>query len=250
MTRPLKIYFASDLHLGVPNKEASDAREQKFVAWLDFVKTDATEIFLLGDVFDMWFEYKHVIPKGFSRLFGKFAELSDLGIIINYFTGNHDMWVFTYFTEEFGMNIFRKPIIRNISNKKFYIGHGDGLGSGDLSYKFIKSIFSSKVSQWLYARLHPNFALALANHLSKKSRAANADYDEVFKSIEDESLYIYSKDFLLSEHIDYFIFGHRHLALDIPLEKNSRYVNLGEWVKGSTYAAFDGNDLKLLKFDA
>lgn len=248
MNKPVKIYFASDLHLGTPNKEESKKRERKFVRWLDMIKQDATELYLLGDVFDMWYEYKRVIPKGYSRLFGKLAEISDSGILIHFFTGNHDMWVFDYFKEEFNMQIYRDPIIRAIGNKKFYIGHGDGLGNGDMGYKFIKKIFSSKINQWLFARLHPNFGIGISAYFSRKSRAANAQYDEVFTSEEDEVLVRYAKDFLKKEAIDYFVFGHRHLMLDVKLSDTSRYINLGEWVKDSGYAVFDGDELKLIEF--
>jgi len=248
MNKPVKIYFVSDLHLGTPNKEETKKRELKFVRWLDMIKQDATELYLLGDVFDMWFEYKRVIPKGFTRLFGKLAEISDAGIPVHFFTGNHDMWVFDYFTEELGFRIYREPITRAIAGKKFFIGHGDGLGSGDKGYKFIKKAFSSKINQWLFARLHPNFALGLAEYFSGKSRAANAQYDEIFTFEEEEILVQFSKKYLEKETIDYFIFGHRHLKLDIQLNDSSRYINLGEWVKGSSYGVFDGEELILKEF--
>ena len=248
MNKPVKIYFVSDLHLGTPNKEETKKRELKFIRWLDMIQKDATELYLLGDVFDMWFEYKRVIPRGYSRLFGKLAEISDSGIPIHFFTGNHDMWVFDYFTEEFNITIYRQPVTRVIAGKKFFIGHGDGLGNGDLGYKFIKKVFSSKINQWLFARLHPNFALGMAEFFSRKSRAANAQYDEIFTSEEKEMLVQFSKKHLEKEHIDYFIFGHRHLKLDIRLNKSSRYINLGEWVKGSSYGVFDGNEMILSEF--
>ena len=248
MNKPIKIYFASDLHLGTPNKEETKKRELKFVRWLDMIKEDASELYLLGDIFDMWFEYKRVIPKGYTRLLGKLAELSDLGISIYFFTGNHDMWVFDYLSEELNIRIYREPILREIAGKKFFIGHGDGLGGGDSGYKFIKRIFSSRVNQWLFARFHPNFGLGLAEYFSRKSRAANAQFDEVFTSEEDEILVQFSKEYLKKDSIDYFIFGHRHLKLDIKLNDKSRYINLGEWVKGSSYGVFDGVEMKLLDF--
>ena len=248
MTNTGKIYFVSDLHLGAPDRKSSLEREKDFVAWLDSIKKDAAELYLLGDIFDLWFDYKRVIPRGYSRLFGKFAELADSGIKMHYFTGNHDMWVFDYFAEEFGMKIYRKPVKREINGKKFFIGHGDGLGPGDLGYKFIKRVFAGKLNQWLYARLHPNFALWLASFFSKKSRAATGSYDEVFKSEDDEMLVLFAKDYLKTEHIDYFIFGHRHLKLDIKVGENSRYINLGEWIKGRAYAVFDGHKLELKDF--
>ena len=248
MSQDCKIYFASDLHLGVPDAKSSRERENKFVAWLNYVAQDATEIYLLGDIFDMWFEYKRVIPKGYTRLLGKLAELSDAGIKLHYFTGNHDMWVFNYFTEELGMSIYRQPIEREINAKKFLIGHGDGLGKGDLGYKFIKKVFASKVNQWLYARLHPNFALGMADFFSRKSRAANGQYDEKFNSAEEEVLVHFARAYNEKNRVDYFIFGHRHLKLDLPIGDNARYINLGQWLSGSSYAVFDGIDLSLLDF--
>ena len=174
-----KIYFISDFHLGVPDYERSLDREKKIVRWLEFIKTDAAELYLLGDVFDFWFEYKHAVPRGYVRLLGKLAELSDSGIKIHYFTGNHDMWVFDYIPKEIGATLYREPVIRTYGEKKFFIGHGDGLGPGDHGYKFIKKIFASKTCQWLFARFHPNFGTWLANYFSRKSRIATGTSDEI-----------------------------------------------------------------------
>ena len=240
-----KIYFASDFHLGVPSHEISLTREKRIVKWLDEIKGDAAEIFLMGDLFDFWFEYKYTVPKGFVRLLGKMAELVDSGVPITLFTGNHDMWMFDYLPKEIGVTIHRDPITRTYNNKKFYLGHGDGLGPGDHGYKFIKKVFANPVCQWLFERLHPNFALRIANFWSHKSRISNAPKDEQFKGEEGEWLVTYSKDVLKKEHVDYFIFGHRHLPLDIKLNEKSRYVNLGEWVNYNTYAVFDGEKLEL-----
>jgi UDP-2,3-diacylglucosamine hydrolase len=240
-----KIYFASDFHLGVPTHEVSLAREKRIVKWLDEIKKDAEEIYLMGDLFDFWFEYKYTVPKGFVRLLGKIAELSDAGIPITLFTGNHDMWMFDYLPKELGITIYREPITRTYNGKKFYLGHGDGLGPGDHGYKFIKSVFANPVCQWLFERLHPNFALRIANYWSHKSRISNGPKDEQFKGEDGEWLVSYSKDVLKKEHFDYFIFGHRHLPLDIKLSENSRYVNLGEWVNYESYAVFDGKNLEL-----
>lgn len=249
MTKQGKIYFISDLHLGVDAAQTSIEREKKFVQWLDFVSKDATEIYLLGDIFDMWFEYKHALPRGFSRVLGKFAELADSGILFHYFTGNHDMWVKTYFSEEMGMKIYRQPIVKILADQKFLLGHGDGLGRGDYGYKLIKRIFAGKINQWLFARLHPNFAMGLAGFFSKKSRAANGKYDAEFTSVEDEVLVHYCRQYLEKEHIDYFIFGHRHLKLDVQIGEKSRYINLGQWLSGKSYAVYDGKKLELKEYD-
>jgi UDP-2,3-diacylglucosamine pyrophosphatase LpxH len=165
------IYFASDFHLGAPNHESSLIREKSIVSWLDHIKDDAAEIYLVGDLFDFWFEYKRAIPKGFVRLQGKIAELTDKGIPVHIFTGNHDMWIFDYLPKELGVSLFRKPIEREFFGKRYLIGHGDGLGPGDRGYKFLKKVFANKFCQWCFARLHPNFGIWLADKSSKTSRA-------------------------------------------------------------------------------
>jgi UDP-2,3-diacylglucosamine hydrolase len=240
-----KIYFASDFHLGVPDYESSLKRERRIVSWLDKVKSDAEEIYLLGDVFDFWFEYKTVVPRGYVRLLGKIAEITDSGIKVHYFTGNHDMWTFDYLKKELNVAIYREPIEAEYANKKFYIGHGDGLGPGDHGYKFIKKVFSSPVSQWLFARLHPNAGIGLAEYFSRKSRVATGTSDEKFLGEEKEWLIIHSKELLNKKHYDYMIFGHRHLPLNIPINGKSRYINLGDWIRYNSYGVFDGNDFCL-----
>jgi UDP-2,3-diacylglucosamine hydrolase len=242
-----KIYFASDCHLGVPDYESSLAREKIFVKWLDSIKSDAKEIYLLGDIFDYWFEYKQVVPKGFVRLLGKLAELSDSGIIIHYFTGNHDMWMFGYFPKELNIQVYRAPVEREISGKKIFIAHGDGLGPADKGYKFIKKVFSNKVCQWLFARLHPNFGIWLAKYFSRKSRIANGSNDEIFLGEEKERLIQYIIEKEKSNHFDYYIFGHRHLPIDMKIG-NARYINLGEWVNHFSYAIFEKGNLELKYF--
>ena len=245
-----KIYFISDFHLGAPDKVRSLEREKRVVRWLDMVKSDASEIYLMGDIFDFWFEYKHAVPRGYVRLLGKLAELSDSGIKLHYFTGNHDMWVFDYLPQEIGVTIYREPVTRTINGKQFYIGHGDGLGPGDHGYKFIKKVFANKFCQWLFARLHPNFGIPLALYFSRKSRIATGTTDEKFLGEEKEWLVIYCKELLQQKHFDYLIFGHRHLPLDIHLKENSRYINLGEWLNYNTYAEFEGTELRLKKFES
>ncbi len=247
--RPTKIYFASDFHLGTPDFETSLIREKCIVRWLDEVKKDATEIFLVGDIFDFWFEYKRAIPKGFVRLQGKIAELVDSGIPVHVFTGNHDMWMFDYLPRELGVKLYREPIVREWNGIKFYIGHGDGLGPGDKGYKFLKKVFASPVCQWLFARLHPNFGIWLADLSSKKSRASTGDADEKFLGAENEWLAIYSKEYLEKEHIDYFVFGHRHLPIELEVGEKSTYINLGEWLNYYTYLVFDGTNCQLKKWE-
>ena len=244
-----KIYFISDFHLGIPDYEKSLEREKKIVRWLEMVRNDAAEIYILGDIFDFWFEYKHAVPKGFVRLQGKLAELADEGIRLHYFTGNHDMWVFDYLPKEIGMTLYRKPIQKEISGKKFYIGHGDALGPGDHGYKFVKKIFTSKICQWLFAWIHPNCGIALAQFWSRRSRIATGNYDEKYTGDANEFLVVFAKEILKKENFDFFIFGHRHLVIDMKVGEKSRYLNLGDWIRYFTYAEFDGENLGLKKFE-
>lgn len=239
-----KIYFASDFHLGVPSETESLTREKRLVRWLDFIKQDASEVYLMGDVFDFWFEYKHVVPKGYVRFLGKVAELSDRGIRFTFFKGNHDMWMFGYLERELGARIISDELEIERNGKRFFLHHGDGLGPGDRSYKFLKKIFRSRLCQWLFARIHPNLGIGMARYWSRKSRLASGQL-EVFEDEDQEWLVAYAKEMLKKQPIDYFIFGHRHLPLDIALPRHSRYVNLGEWIHYNTYAVFDGDTLAL-----
>ena len=243
-----KIFFAADFHLGAPTKEASLIREKKIIRWLDEIKNEAYIIFILGDIFDFWFEYRHVIPKGFTRLQGKLLELKDAGQEIIFFSGNHDMWMFDYFQSDFGIPIYRKPQKMIVGDKTFLIGHGDGLGKGDWTYKIIKKVFETRLCQWAYGMLHPNFGIWLAQKLSDKSRVNNYKLDEEFKG-ENEMLLDYCRQMDKIEHFDYYIFGHRHMTLDLEISTESRYVNVGEWIDDCSYAEFDGVDLYLKYFE-
>lgn len=243
-----KIYFSSDNHLGAPTHEASLPREKKFVAWLDEVKQDAAAIFLLGDLFDFWFEYKTVVPKGFIRTLGKLAEISDSGIPIYFFVGNHDLWMSGYFEKELNIPVFHKPQEFSINNKLFFIGHGDGLGPGDKGFKRMKKVFTNPVFQWLFRWLHPDIGVRIAQYMSVKNKLISGDDDAKFLGEENEWLVQYSKRKLSEKHRDYFIFGHRHLPLEIPLKEDSKYMNLGDWVQYYTYGVFNGEKLELKKY--
>lgn len=235
-----KIYFASDFHLGAPNDEISLQREKKIIRWLEMIEKDAQTIVLLGDIFDFWFEYKHVVPKGFVRIIGKLAALSDAGIELIFFTGNHDMWMFDYFSTQFKLQIFRKPLTLQCNGKKIFLHHGDGLGPYDKKYKVIKFFFNSKLCQWLFAKLHPYIGFSIATTWSQKSRIANHENDEIFLG-DKEWLWQYVKSVQQHDPHDYYIMGHRHLFMKLPVTEASTYINLGEWVKNSNYAYFDGN---------
>jgi UDP-2,3-diacylglucosamine hydrolase len=248
MTVRTKLYFASDMHLGAGTYADTREREARLMRWLDMIKADAAEVFLMGDVFDFWFEYKTVVPRGYIRFLGKLAELSDAGIKLYLFKGNHDMWMFSYFEQELGATIISNELIIERDGKKFYLHHGDGLGKGDTSYKMLKKIFRSPVCQWLFARLHPNLSVGLANYWSAHSRIAGK------KNFEDQNqrpelLLDYCDTLLQNNYYDYFIFGHKHRPLDVMLNEKSRYINLGEWINYNSYAVFDGNDISLEYFE-
>jgi UDP-2,3-diacylglucosamine hydrolase len=244
-----KIFFASDFHLGAPDAQSSLIREKNIIRWLEQIRPQAQVIFLVGDIFDFWFEYRNAVPKGFIRLQGKLAELTDSGIPVIFFSGNHDMWMFDYFTKHLNIPILREPRQFIINEKKFLIGHGDGLGPGDNTYKILKKIFASKLCQWLFARIHPNTGIAIANQWSRRSRISNKAKGEDKFMGEDEWLLIYCREIEKKSHHDFYIFGHRHLPLDIQIAPDSRYINLGEWVNYNTYACFDGQQVHLLTFD-
>jgi len=242
-----KLYFASDIHLGAGGYASSRQREDRFVHWLDTIKEDAAEIFLMGDVFDFWYEYKTVVPKGYIRLLGKLAELADAGVKLYFFKGNHDMWMFDYFVNELGATIITNELVIERGGKKFFLHHGDGLGPGDNMYKVLKKIFRSNVCQWLFARIHPNLGVGIANYWSKSSRISNLKKEDP-KPGEQEWLVEYSREILQTTFYDYLVFGHRHLPLDIQLNNKSRYINLGEWINYNSYAEFDGKELELKYF--
>ena len=216
-----KIYFASDQHLGAPTPEASLPREKKFVAWLDAIKEDAGTVFLLGDLFDFWFEYKTVVPKGFVRVLGKLAELKDAGIDIYFFVGNHDLWMRDYFQKELNIPVFHEPQEFDINGKLFLIGHGDGLGPGDYGYKRMKKVFTFPFFKWLFRWLHPDIGVKLGHYFSVKNKLISGDEDAQFLGEENEWLALYCRKKLTEKHYDFFIFGHRHLPLEIELNSSS-----------------------------
>jgi UDP-2,3-diacylglucosamine hydrolase len=239
------IYFLSDFHLGAPDAATSLIREKKIVRFLDSIASSAAEIFIVGDLFDFWYEYKHVVPKGFVRILGKLAQLSDAGIKLHFFVGNHDMWMKDYFQQELNMPVYFEPREFTFNHKHFLVGHGDGLGPGDHGYKMIRRLFRNPVATWLFGILPPRTGIGLANYFSRKSRAKTGGTDEIFLGEDKEWLIQYCREKLQEKHYDYMIFGHRHLPIDHRLSDSSRYVNLGDWIKYFTYAVFDGQELSL-----
>jgi UDP-2,3-diacylglucosamine hydrolase len=242
------IYFLSDFHLGAPNKEKSLEREKRIIRLLNSIQDNVSEIFILGDMFDFWFEYKTVVPKGYVRLLGKLAELTDAGIPIHFFVGNHDMWMKDYFEKELNIPVYFEPKEFERNEKKIFMGHGDGLGPGDKGYKRMKKIFRSPISQALFGVLPPFFGIGVANYFSKKSRLATGATDEVFLGEDKEWLVQYCKKKLTEAHFDYFIFGHRHLPLNIELNGKSRYINLGEWIQYNSFAVMKDGVISLEYF--
>jgi UDP-2,3-diacylglucosamine hydrolase len=242
-----KVYFASDFHLGLYPQTRSAEREKIVVKWLDQIKPDTGALFLVGDIFDFWYEYRKVVSRGFVRFLGKLCEFTDNGIPVYFFTGNHDVWVFDYLPSETGVQVFYHPIEIEINNQVFIIGHGDGIGPHDNGYKLLRKIFHSKVLQFLFSRLHPNLAYTLGHNWSKHSRYSKGMF-EPFYGIDKEFNILFAKDHLTRKHVDYFIFGHRHIPMDIKIGEESRLINLGEWISAYTYAVYDGEHLELTSF--
>jgi UDP-2,3-diacylglucosamine hydrolase len=245
-----KVYFLSDFHLGAPNEIESRKREDRLVRFLQNARKDAGIVFIVGDIFDFWFEYKTVVPKGFVRILGTLAQMADEGIQLHIFTGNHDLWMQDYLSKELNAKLYFEPQEFTIQNKHFLIGHGDGLGPGDKGYKRLKKIFTNPICQWLFRWLHPDAGIQLANYFSRKSRAKTGNADELFLGEDKEWLILYTKEKAKTMSADFFIFGHRHYAIDLKINEKSRYINLGDWIRLNTYAVFDGTDLQLLTWEA
>lgn len=245
-----KVYFASDQHFGIPNATESRKREDRFIRWMDEIKADAQIIFLMGDLFDFWHEWKYVVPKGYIRVLGKIAELKDSGIEIYFFVGNHDLWMKNYFQEELGIPVFFEKQYFEINNRQFLLAHGDGLGPGDKGYKRMKKVFTNPLAQWAFRWLHPDIAMRIANYMSQKNKMISGDEDKQFLGEDKEFLILYSKEKLKTEKINYFVYGHRHLPMVLDLSPDSKYVNLGDWISYFTYGVFDGNSFGLKTYGA
>ncbi|MBL0267449.1 MAG: UDP-2,3-diacylglucosamine diphosphatase [Chitinophagaceae bacterium] len=254
LTVSKKIYFLSDFHLGAPDHAASIEREKIIVRFLDEIKNEAAEIFIVGDMFDFWYEYKKVVPKGSVRLLGKLAELSDAGIPIHFFVGNHDMWMRDYFQQELNMPVYFEPKEFERNGKLILVGHGDGLGPGDHGYKRLKKVFRNPVSKWLFGILPPVVGMGIAHYMSRRSRAQTGGKEEIFLGEDKEWLIIYCREKLKEKNVDFFIFGHRHLAIDFRLSSTteektgSRYINLGDWIRYYTYAVMEGDQITLRSY--
>jgi len=247
------IYFVSDQHFGIPTRTASAQREALFIRWLEQIRGDAEALYMMGDLFDFWFEYKTVVQKGYVRLFGKLAEIVDSGIPVYYFRGNHDIWAFDYLETEIGIKLYRKPMIETLKGKRFYLAHGDGIGKGDGGYKFIKKIFESRFNQWWFRLIHPDFGNRFAWFWAGKSRSSSHKKNK--KHIEKEGatmnethvknrLTNYCKELLKTEAIDYFVFGHYHQPIEHDITSEAKIFTVGDWYDYFSYVVFDGEKLE------
>lgn len=239
------VYFISDAHLG--SKLVNDPRQHELflVSWLDMVKADATAIYMLGDMFDFWFEYSTVVPKGFVRFLGKLAQLSDQGIQLHFFTGNHDIWTFGYLETEIGLKVHRSSELLNIGNKRFFLGHGDGLYAEEKGFKILRKIFHSTLAQKLFSCIPPKLGQNFGYMWSKNNRLKVLHIENKFQGEDKETLVLFSKKYIKTHDVDFLVFGHRHIALDLELRNKKRMVILGDFVSIFSYAAFDGENLQL-----
>ena len=248
MTEKGKTYFISDVHLGAPAFNDNRERELLLAKWLDEINEDVAELYLMGDIFDFWWEYKKVVPRGFTRILGRIANLTDRGIPVHFFPGNHDLWVFDYLPAEIGVIVHRNEIVKEIGGKKFFLAHGDGLDAEDVGYIRLKKIFTNKNLQWWYSRLHPNFALHIAHKWSGSSRTEKLKKKERDFNVNNDGMYKFALSYLKQEPIDYFIFGHRHIMVNSPINENTRFVLLGDWISNFSYGVFDGEKFELKRY--
>ena len=239
------IYFISDAHLGSLAIKHGRTQERRLVRFLDDIKDKASAVYLLGDMFDFWYEYRHAVPKGYTRFLGKLSELTDMGVEVHYFTGNHDIWMYGYLEQECGVTIHTKPLTTELYGKIFYMAHGDGLGDDDRKFLFIRSVFHNKVCQRLFSSLHPRWGIAFGLEWAKRSRLKRPDGKEPpYMGENNEVLVRYTKDYMKTHpDIDYFLYGHRHIELDLMLSRKTRMMILGDWISQFTYAVFDGEHL-------
>ncbi len=247
MSEKKLIYFVSDVHLGALALNNNREREILFAHWLDEIKEDVAELYLMGDIFDFWYEYKKVVPRGFTRILGRIADLTDSGIPVHFFAGNHDIWVSDYLTEELGITVHHNEIVKEIGNKMFFLAHGDGLDSNDKGYLFLKKIFTNRLAQWLFSRLHPNFAFNIAHKWSADSRLSKIDYLQEFM-VNQDGMYKFAADFLKTKPVDYFVMGHRHRMVHEKMDGNAQFILLGDWINSFSYGVFDGEKFELKKY--
>lgn len=245
------VYFLSDAHLGSWAIDHGRMHERRLVRFLDSIKHKAAAVYLLGDMFDFWYEHKYTVPKGYTRFLGKLSELTDMGVEVHFFTGNHDIWAYSYLEEECGVIMHRKPITTDIYGKVFYLAHGDGLGDPDIKFKLLRRMFHSTICQRLFSAIHPRWSMWLGLTWAKHSRMKRINGEEPpYMGENKEHLVLYAKQYMKSHaNVDVFIFGHRHIELDLNLSKNVRMMILGDWISQFTYVVFDGDHLLLEEYE-
>lgn len=247
---PKKVFFVSDAHLGIDAMISSNKREEKLVRWLEKIEGEADEIYLMGDIFDWWFDYAEVVPKGYVLLLGQLKKMRLNSIPIYFFTGNHDMWIFDYFEKEFGIPTYRKELIKEIYGKKFFLAHGDGLGKITSGDYFMKKTFHHPVLQWIFARIHPNTGMKIMKFFSTRSRDSHSKYDEIFVPAKETLLHFAEEQISNGLSVDYFVFGHRHIPVNMTLSDNkTQFINLGDWITKFTYGVFDREKFEIKIFE-
>lgn len=244
------VYFISDMHLGARYIPDARAHEMRVVRWLNSIAADATELYILGDALDFWFEYRSVVPRGFVRFFGALASLADSGVKIHWMRGNHDMWIFDYLPSEIGMEMMNGPVTREILGKRFLLDHGDAVGHRPASFRLLRRIFRNGMCRRAYAAIHPRWTMAIAHGWSSSSRKGHMSgpVAEYIGNPEDEALVRYAREYLAdpsNPHVDYFIFGHRHALLRHILRDDSTVAILGDWITGGSFASWDGSNFTL-----
>lgn len=248
----MKIYFAADAHLGSLAFKSHLYNEKKLVRWMDSIKADCEALYLLGDMIDFWFEHKLVIPKGYARFFGKIAEFTDAGIPVYWFTGNHDIWLFNYVQKELGVIVYDRPLEITLHGKKFYMAHGDGLGDPSLQFRMLRKIFHNRFCQILFAAIHPRQSIGFGLEWAKRSRLKREREPEVYLGEDKEYLIQFAKKNtaeLKERAADFYIFGHRHILIDLAISSKSRVIILGDWIHQFSYGEFDGNNFQLKIFE-
>ena len=244
------IYFISDAHLGSWAIEHGRMQERRLVRFLDSIKEKAAAVYLLGDMFDFWFEYRYAVPKGYTRFLGKLSELTDMGVEVHYFIGNHDIWTFGYLEKECGVILHKKPITTEIYGKIFFLAHGDGLGDPNPKFRFIKSVFHSPLCQRAFASLHPRWGIWFGQTWAKHSRLKRQGGEEPpYMGDDKEYLVLYTKRYIqYHSNVDYFIYGHRHIEVDLQLTRKARLLVLGDWITQFSYVVFDGEHLFMSQY--
>lgn len=244
------VYFLSDAHLGSLAIDHSRMHERRLVRFLDSIKHKAAAIYLLGDMFDFWYEYKYVVPRGYTRFLGKLSELTDLGVEIHYFTGNHDIWAYNYLEQECGVILHKKPLTTEIYGKVFFLAHGDGLGDPDKKFKLLRALFHNRFCQIMFSAIHPRWSQWLGMTWAKHSRLKRKNNEEpAYMGESREHLVLFTKKYIqYHSNVDYFIYGHRHIEVDLQLTKKARLMILGDWITQFSYVVFDGNHIFMSEY--